>query len=156
MRQNCIYHIQCMECNSEGAEVKYFGESARALFDRGEEHLEAHEKRLQESVLVEHEGAAHGGAKVEWTMKALPPQGATCRDRPWRPTTSPTAMPMSSTGRGSGAKISPLNWILTDQDVLQGLGEALLGHHRMEALLGHHMLKKHQLQLRQEVQALSK
>ena len=40
------------------------------MHDRGAEHLELHQKRSPESVLVAHENEAHGGTIVEWSMEA--------------------------------------------------------------------------------------
>ena len=68
MRQGGLYSITCQECREQGRDSVYYGESGRTLYDRGVEHLRAHQGRNPESVLVEHEVEEHEGRMVDWKM----------------------------------------------------------------------------------------
>ena len=68
MRQGALYQIICQDCKLEGRESVYCGETGRTLYDRGAEHLQAHNRRDKESVMVEHEDEEHGGNMVSWVM----------------------------------------------------------------------------------------
>ena len=59
--ENVNYLIECLDCKKKGKEVEYIGESARTMYDRGNEHLndlltENKGKPLWEHVKEEHEG----------------------------------------------------------------------------------------------------
>ena len=81
-RQGAVYKILCVNCKEynegqekEGQEIGqetcYFGESARTLFDRGQEHLKALKKKSPESPLWEHHSEAHQGQEPRFTMEAV-------------------------------------------------------------------------------------
>ena len=59
-RQGAVYMITCTKCKATGVDTAYYGESARTLYDRGEEHLRALECKSMESPLWEHHLEAHG------------------------------------------------------------------------------------------------
>ena len=54
-----LYSITYQECKEQERDSVYYGESARTLYDRGVEHLQAHQSRKKESILVEHEVEEH-------------------------------------------------------------------------------------------------
>ena len=70
-RQGGLYRITCLICKAEGKETCYYGESARTLFDRGQEHLKALKSKNLESPLWEHQTLEHGSQIPEFKMEAL-------------------------------------------------------------------------------------
>ena len=71
MRKGALHSITLMSCKEVDIISQYIGESARTLFDRGQEHLKAHKTRNPESVLVEHELQHHQRQIVDWSMEAV-------------------------------------------------------------------------------------
>ena len=66
MKQNVTYRIDCQICKASGKETTYFGESARTMYDRGQEHLSALNSRDPNSVLVQHLEEHHSDMEPEF------------------------------------------------------------------------------------------
>ena len=71
MKQNVTYRIDCQICKASGKETTYFGESARTMYDRGQEHLSALNSRDPNSVLVQHLEEHHSDMEPEFAMKLV-------------------------------------------------------------------------------------
>ena len=66
-----VYSITCTHCKAEGRKVQYFGESARAAYDRGAEHLSALNSEDEKSPLVQHWLEAHRDKEWAFVMKVI-------------------------------------------------------------------------------------
>ena len=63
-RSGVTYKITCLECKAE-----YKGETARNMYVRGKEHLDAFENKSSSSFMWEHCVSAHGSRKVSFRMQ---------------------------------------------------------------------------------------
>ena len=68
MKKGLVYIISCQTCQSPGEKSQYIGETSRASFDRGREHLLAIQKD-KESPLIEHWEEAHPEVDPNFSMK---------------------------------------------------------------------------------------
>ena len=48
-----VYQCTCNVCEAEGKNAKYFGETARSMYERIQEHKKLIEKKSQESPVIE-------------------------------------------------------------------------------------------------------
>ena len=71
MRKGVIYRMRCMTCHEAGKKTFYIGETARAPFDRGLEHIDAIRRGDRESPLVEHTQDCHQGEAPNFQMEIL-------------------------------------------------------------------------------------
>ena len=72
LRQGAVYKISCMTCKTEGSRnTVYLGETARTMFDRGEEHIRAMNNMNEESPMVEHQLEAHQNQPMMFRMKPV-------------------------------------------------------------------------------------
>ena len=70
--QGVTYRIECTTCKEEGVAVSYIGESARTMYDRGAEHLDAWRREDEASVLVEHQEQKHSPEeRPRYSMKLI-------------------------------------------------------------------------------------
>ena len=73
--EGVTYAISCLECKKNNVEVEYIGETARTIYDRGEEHLsdlinEVKGKPLWEHIVEKHESRYEiGWFKIRLLMK---------------------------------------------------------------------------------------
>ena len=71
-RQGPVYKISCNTCKEIGdKESIYVGESARTLYNRGEEHRRALEQFDEESSMVEHSAEDHPGVPPDYSMEPI-------------------------------------------------------------------------------------
>ena len=69
--ESVCYVMSCDVCQENKVSACYWGESARTGYLRGREHLDAHEKRSEESALYKHDQIHHNGEKSTFSMKIL-------------------------------------------------------------------------------------
>ena len=62
-RRNILYETACLQCKEEGKEVLYVGESARSSQERGKEHQDDYNKKLEKSHMEKHAVSCHSGEK---------------------------------------------------------------------------------------------
>ena len=70
-RKGAIYRMRCLVCHEDGKKAYYIGETARAPFDRGQEHLDALRRQDRESPLVEHSQDCHPGVPARFQMEIV-------------------------------------------------------------------------------------
>merc|ERR1711954_588661 len=61
----------CLICKEKGLQKHYLGESARAMFDRLQEHAAAIRNKSLESPLYEHHPEEHNGEDPQFSLKIL-------------------------------------------------------------------------------------
>ena len=61
MRPHALYRMVCIDCLELEKKAYYIGETARAPYDRGVEHLDTIRLNNKESPLVEHSLEQHQG-----------------------------------------------------------------------------------------------
>ena len=73
--RGCVYEYTCVPCN-----MKYRGQTSRSMYERNKEHMEAWERRDDESPLQRHSNIYHEGERFDVDLKIL----AKCYGRPSR------------------------------------------------------------------------
>ena len=63
-QEGAVYRIQCLKCREESRVAEYWGETARTVYERGEEHVEGLESKWEKNSLWKHSLIYHGGELV--------------------------------------------------------------------------------------------
>ena len=72
MTQGVTYRIDCLTYQTDRQKtVRYYGESARTLFDRGAEHWSDWKKGKAKSVLTQHQEEQHQGEECSYQMNMV-------------------------------------------------------------------------------------
>ena len=69
--EGCNYVLQCLQYRREGIKRRYYGETSRSLFQRGNEHMKDISDGLASHPLVIHFREEHGGRQQEVLMRIL-------------------------------------------------------------------------------------
>ena len=69
--EGCNYVIECLQCRREGIKRRYYGETSRSLFQRGNEHLKEVLDGVASHPLTIHFKEEHRGAPQEILLKVL-------------------------------------------------------------------------------------
>ena len=70
-KQNVVYKVNCLDCKVEGIQTDYFGETARATFDRSADHYRALESADINNPLVEHWKESHPNKEWNFSMTVV-------------------------------------------------------------------------------------
>ena len=71
MKKNVVYTLECLLCPEEDNRAIYYGESARATYERAVEHQDLIRRLDRESPIVEHHLEQHKDQQVSVQMKVV-------------------------------------------------------------------------------------
>ena len=69
--EGCNYVLECLHCRNEGIKRRYYGETSRSPFQRGNEHMREISDGLASHPLTIHFREEHGGRQQEVLMRIL-------------------------------------------------------------------------------------
>ena len=71
MEESCCYTLECLWCSQAGITRKYQGETSRAPYIRGKEHLEAVQSGEIGHPIVRHGWEEHQGRQPPFIMRVI-------------------------------------------------------------------------------------
>ena len=67
--ESSTYSVSCQECKGRGVDSRYFGETSRTPYLRGQEHLAGLRRGEEDNALWKHCCEHHQGERVKFSMK---------------------------------------------------------------------------------------